>query len=59
MFQFKPVNKTFLLKNRFNRKSNNLIYVAICQGSKEEYIGETGCQLREGISIYRQHVRHS
>ena len=39
LYQFKPVNKTFLLKNSFNCESSNLIYVAICQGCKEEYIG--------------------
>ena len=58
LYQFKRVKKTFLLKNVFNCKGSNLIYVVICQGCKEEYIGETGCLVKERINIYRQHIRH-
>ena len=57
LYQFKRVNKTFLLKNSFNCESSNLIYVAICQGCKEEYIGETGCLVKERINIYRLLIR--
>ena len=57
LYQFKRVNKTFLLKNSFNCESSNLIYVAICQGCKEEYIGETGCLVNERINIYRLLIR--
>ena len=39
LYQFKRVNKTFFLKNPFNCENSNLLYVAICQGCKEEYIG--------------------
>ena len=55
LYQFKWVNKTFLLKNSFNCESSNLIYVVIYQGCKEEYIGQTGCILKEWINIYKQH----
>ena len=41
LYQFKQVNKIFLLKNFFKCESSNLVYVVICQGCKEEYIGET------------------
>ena len=37
LYQFKQVNKTFLLRNSFNCKSSNLIYAVICQGCQEEY----------------------
>ena len=57
LYQFKQVKKTFLLKNSFNCQSSNLIYVIICQGCKEEYIGETGCLVKELINISRQHIR--
>ena len=57
LYQFKPVKKTFLLKNSFNCESSNLIYVVICQECTEEYIGETGCQVKERINISRQHLR--
>ena len=57
LYEFKRVNKTFLPKNSFNCESSNLIYVVICQGCKEEYIGETGCLVKERVNIYRQHIR--
>ena len=57
LYQFKRVNKHFLLKNSFNCESSNLIYVAICQGCKEEYIEETGCLVKERTRIYREHIR--
>ena len=31
LYQFKRVNKTFLLKNYFNSESSNLVFVVICQ----------------------------
>ena len=46
-----------MLKNFFNCESINLIYIAICQGCKEKYIGEVGCLVKEWTSIYRQHKR--
>ena len=39
-------------------ESSNLIYVVICQGYKEEYIGETVCLVKERINVYKQHIRH-
>ena len=56
-YLFKRVNKVFFLKNNFNCDSRNLIYVVICQGCQEEYIHETGCLVKERISVYRQHIR--
>ena len=56
LHQFKLVNKTFFLKNSFNCESSNLIYVVICQGCKEEYIGQTDCLVKERIKICRQHT---
>ena len=53
LHQFKRVSKFFLLKNSFIYES----YVFICQGCKEEYIGESGCLVKERISIYRQLIR--
>ena len=43
LYQFKRVKKPLLMKNSFNCESSNLIFVIICQGCKEEYIGETSC----------------
>ena len=33
------------------------MYVIICNGCNKEYIGQTGGQLKERISIYRQHIQ--
>ena len=41
-YSFKNVNKTFTLKTSFSCDSSNLMYVIICSGCQEEYIGETG-----------------
>ena len=57
LYQFKLVKKTFLLKNSYNCESSNLIYIFICQGCKEEYIGEKGCLVKKWKNIYRQHIR--
>ena len=34
-----------------------VIYAVICQGCKEEYVGETSCLVKERLNIYRQHIR--
>ena len=57
LYQFKRVNKTFLLKNSCNCESCNLVYVITCQGCKEGYTGETGYLVKERINIYIQHIR--
>ena len=56
-YKFKRVNKTFNLKTNFDCESKNLIYVVICETCKEEYIGETGCTVKQRLNIYRQHIR--
>ena len=53
------MNKVFFLQNNFNCESRNLIHVIICRECQEEYIGETGCLVKERISVYRQHIRQS
>ena len=56
-YLFKSVNNVFFLKSNSICESRNLIYVVICQGCQEEHIGETGCLVKERISVYRQHIR--
>ena len=48
-----------MLRNSFNYKSSNLIYVVVCQGCKEEYKKEAGCLVKERMNIFRQHIRQS
>ena len=57
---FKNSHITFKLKSRMDCDSSNIIYVIICPGCKEEYIGETGknnTKLRDRVRVYRQHIR--
>ena len=52
--------KKLFLKTKMTCDNRNLIPVVICQTCKEEYIGETGIgdsQLRDRVTIYRQHIR--
>ena len=57
LFKLKNWHQSFVLKFYFNCETPNLIYVIICNGCNKEYIGQTGGQLKERLSIYRQHIR--
>ena len=60
-YTFKKTNTTFTLKSPMSCNSSNLIYVIICAGCQEEYIGETGVnntKLRDRIRVYRNHISH-
>ena len=56
LFKFKNWHQPFILKSNFNCETPNLIYVIICSGCNKEYIGQTVGQLKERLSIYRQHI---
>ena len=52
--------KKLFLKTKMTCDNRNLIPVVISQTCKEECIGETGIgdsQLRDRVTIYRQHIR--
>ena len=56
-YKFKNVDKKFTLKSPMSCDSSNLVYVLICLGCSEEYIGETGIgksKLRDRVRVYRQ-----
>ena len=57
LFKFKNWHQSFVLKSTFNCETPNHVYVIICIGCSKEYIGQTGGQLKERLSIYRQHIR--
>ena len=59
LFKFKYWHQPFILKSNFNCETPNLIYVIICSGCNKEYIGQTGGQLKERLSIYREHIQQS
>ena len=46
-----------MVKNSFNFESSNLIYIAICEGCKQEYKAATGCLVKERINIFREQIR--
>ena len=37
-------------------KSRDLIYLIICEGCYEEYLGETGCQINERTNLHRNQI---
>ena len=40
-----------------NCSSKNLLYVIKCEGCGEDYIGETGNELRKRMTVHRQQIR--
>ena len=40
----------------FNCESKNLIYVVICSGCKEDYMGQKQTMLKERLNTYSQHI---
>ena len=59
-YTFKDVHITFKLKKCFTCDSLNLIYVVICDISKEEYTGEKGegkTKLKDKVRGYRKLIR--
>ena len=57
---FKNAIKTFTLKTPMLCISFNVIYVVICSGCLEEYIGETGegkTRLKDRFKVYRQQIK--
>ena len=56
----KETSYRFQLKSSMSCNSCNLIYVLICSGCNEEYIGETGdgeTKLRDRVRVHRQHIK--
>ena len=47
----------FIVKNSMTCYSTNLLYVLICSGCKNEYIGETGDTLRAKMRVHRQQIQ--
>ena len=49
LFKFKNWHQQFVLKSNFKCKTPNLIYVIICSGCNNEYIGQTGEQIKRDL----------
>ena len=47
----------FHVKSDFNCAAKNCIYVIICAGCKEQYIGQTEC-LRSRVRVHKQQINH-
>ena len=56
LYLFKRVNKTCLLKNSFNCKNTNTIYIIIFRGCKKEYTGKMGRLVKQRTNVYRKHL---
>ena len=48
--------KTLKVKTAMNCEVKNVVYVMICSGCGEEYVGETN-DLRKRTTVHRQHIR--
>ena len=51
-------NQTFKVKENMSCDTANLIYVIRCAGCNEDYIGQTGNQLRARIRVHKQQIRN-
>ena len=47
----------FEVKTNMDCSSKNLLYVIKCEGCGEDYIGETGNELRKRMTVHRQQIR--
>ena len=54
---FKTFSKKFEISVPFNCESKNLIYVIICSGCNEKYMGQTQAMLKERLHNFRQYIR--
>ena len=50
-------DKTFHVKENMNCTVRNVLYVLICNGCKEFYIGQTGDKLRNRKTVHEQQTR--
>ena len=55
-FQFKN-GSIFHVKSNMDCSSKNLLYVITCQGCWENYIGQTGNEMRKRMTVHRQQIR--
>ena len=50
-------DKTFHVKEHMNCTVRNVLYVLICNGCKEFFIGQTGDKLRNRKTVHEQQIR--
>ena len=55
-FQFKN-GPLFEVKTNMDCSSKNFLYVIKCERCGEDYIGETGNELRKRMTVHRQQIR--
>lgn len=56
-FEF-SYGKVFTVKNNMNCRSKDVIYVIRCAGCGGNYIGETGIELKNRVTVHRQQIRN-
>ncbi len=57
-FYFHKVNTTFNIKTDMNCGTNNLLYVLVCKGCDEYYIGQTSLELRNRLSSHKSQIKN-
>ena len=58
-FHFKSSNYPFKVKHNMDCNSKFILYVLMCAGGRENYIGETETKLLERMTLHRRHIRDS
>lgn len=51
-------SEKFTVKQNMNCKTQNLVYMIICDGCKNTYIGETEQQLNQRINLHRSQIKN-
>ena len=55
--EIKSTGKVFKVKYNMDCNTRNLIYVMICEGCGEQYVGETSNPLKTRMTVHRQQIR--
>lgn len=50
-------NRIFTIKNKFNCKSSNIIYLITCKKCKKQYVGESGRTLAQRITDHISYIK--
>lgn len=57
-FLFHRANFNFTIKDNMNCGTQNLLYVLVCMGCNEYYVGQTGNSLRERNRVHKSQIKN-
>lgn len=56
-FKSNTTNKSFKIKDNLTCSSTNIIYLITCNSCNVQYVGETGCTLRERFTNHKSNIK--